>query len=130
MGEFLYKDISYIIQGGAYEIYKKFRNRHKELIYQKAFYSYLKKKGLDAEREKRIPIYYEDEKVGTYIPDLVVDDKIFIELKSKKKLIDKDIEQFWYYLKISGYKLGYLINFGQDNGVQIIRRIYDKAREK
>jgi GxxExxY protein len=85
---------------------------------------------LEVEKEKRIDIYYSGQKVGTYMPDLVIEDKILIELKVKPKLTQGDIKQFWYYLKGSNFKLGYLINFGLLNGVEIIRRIYDKARDK
>ena len=85
---------------------------------------------MEVEKERRIDIYYSGKKVGTYIPDLVIEDKILVELKVKPKLTQDDIKQFWYYLKGSNFKLGYLINFGLLNGVEIIRRIYDKARDK
>jgi GxxExxY protein len=127
--KFLYKKESYIIQGGAFEIYKKFRNRHKEKVYQRAYYFYLKDKGLKVEKEKQIPIYFNNKKVGIYNPDLVISDIIFIELKCKPMITKDDIKQFWYYLKCSNYKVGYLINFGSPNGVQIIRRVYDTARK-
>ena len=129
MAKLLYKEESYIIQGVAFDIYKKFRNRHKEKIYHNSFYYGLKDKGLEAEKEKRIDIYYNGRKVGTYTPDLVIENKIIIELKVKPKLTQDDIKQFWYYLKSSKFKVGYLINFGALNGVQIIRRVYDKARK-
>jgi len=51
-------------------------------------------------------------------------------LSCKPKITQDDIKQFWYYLKGSKYKVGYLINFGTPNGVQIIRRVYDTARKK
>ena len=79
--ELLYKKESYIIQGGAFEIYKQFRNRHKEKVYLRAYISYLQEKGLAVEREKQIPVYFNGKKVGVYIPDLVVNGRIFIELK-------------------------------------------------
>jgi len=126
----LYKEESYIIQGGAFEVYKQFRNRHKEIIYQRSLVEYLKNKGLAANREKQIPIYFQNKKVGVYIPDVVVNDQIFIELKCKPIITNDDIKQFWYYLKCSDYKVGYLINFGASQGVQIIRRVYDTARKK
>jgi len=126
MVELIYKQESYIIQGVAFDIYKKFRNRHKEKIYQNSFYSGLKDKGLNVEKEKRIDILYSNKKVGTNTPDLVVNNAIFIELKVKPRITQEDIRQFWYYLKASGYRLGFLINFGASNGVQIIRRIYGK----
>jgi len=126
MAELLYKQESYIIQGVAFDIYKQFRNRHKEKVYQNSFYYGLKDKNLKVEKEKRIDIFYNGRKVGTYIPDLVVENKIIIEVKVKPKLTQDDIKQFWYYLKSSNYNVGYLINFGVSNGVQIVRRIYGK----
>ncbi|MDP3014813.1 MAG: GxxExxY protein [bacterium] len=123
MVELLYKQESYIIQGIAFDIYKNFRNRHKEMVYHNSFYWELKEKGLKVEKEKRIDVYYNNKKVGVYVPDLIVEDKILIELKVKPKLTNDDIKQFWHYLKSSNYKLGYLINFGISNGVQIIRRV-------
>jgi len=130
MAELIYKQESYIIQGVAFDIYKKFRNRHKEKVYQNSFYLGLKNKGLNVEKEKRIDILYNNKKVGTYTPDLVVNSAIFIELKVKPILTKEDIQQFWHYLKVSNYRLGYLINFGQKNGVQIIRKIYGYSSKK
>lgn len=93
------------------------------MVYHNSFYWELKEKGLKVEKEKRIDVYYNNKKVGVYVPDLIVEDKILIELKVKPKLTNDDIKQFWHYLKSSNYKLGYLINFGISNGVQIIRRV-------
>jgi GxxExxY protein len=126
----LYPTESYIIRGLAFEIYKLFRNNHKEVIYHNAFYLGLKQKGLKVEKERRINVYYENNKVGTYTPNLIVNNSILVELKAKPKLTQEDIKQFWYYLKGSEYKLGFLINFGSAIGVEIIRRVYDIARDK
>lgn len=127
--KFLYKRESYIIQGVAFDIYKKFRNRHKEKIYLKAFWHGLINKGLKTKKEERITIDFDGKKVGFYVPDLIVADKILIELKAKAEMTKEDTMQFWYYLKNSDYKVGYLMNFGASNGVQIIRRVYDTARK-
>lgn len=126
--DFLYKEESYIIKGGAYAIYKEFRNRHKEKVYQRALVEYFKENNLKVETEKQIPIYFKEKKVGTYIPDIVVNDSVFVELKCKPIITKDDVNQFWYYLKATDYKVGYLINFGAKDGVQITRRIYDTAR--
>ncbi|MDD5687465.1 MAG: GxxExxY protein [Elusimicrobia bacterium] len=124
MSKLLYEHESYIIRGIAFDIYKKFRNRHKEKIYQNACYNGIINKKLIVEKEKRVSVYFDGKKVGTYVPDLVVEDKIMIELKVKPVITQEDIKQFWYYLKCSNYKLGFLINFGASNGIQILRRVY------
>ena len=130
MEKLLYEQESYVIIGGAFEIYKKFRNRHKEKVYLRAFISYLKNKGFSVEVEKQVPIYFNNEKVGIYVPDIVVNNHFFIELKCKPRITVEDTKQFWYYLKATDYKVGFLINFGSSNGVEIIRRVYDSARSK
>ncbi len=126
----LFPQESFLIQGACFSIYKKFRNTQKESIYQKALFVELKNKGLTVEREKQLPIHHLETKVGVYTPDLLVNNSIIIELKAKPFLYKDDVKQFWYYLKNSEYKLGYLINFGEPNGIKIIRRIYDTARLK
>lgn len=130
MAELLYKKESYIIQGVAFDIYKQFRNNHKEKVYHNAYYLGLVYKGFKVEKEKQINVYYNGKKIGVYTPDLIVNDIILIELKAKPRLTKDDIKQFWHYIKGSKYKVGYLINFGASGGVQIIRRVYDTARAK
>lgn len=126
--DILHPQESYIIQGACFNIYKKFRNTQKESVYQKSLAAELKKEGLTVEREKQLPVYHLDIKVGTYTPDLLVNESIIIELKTKLFLHKDDIKQFWYYLKNSIFRLGFLVNFGEPNGVKIIRRVYDTAR--
>lgn len=127
---FLFPEESYIIRGACFNIYKIFRNTHKEIIYQKALETELKLAGLNVEREKQLPVYYLNKKVGVYTPDLLINNSIIIELKAKPFIHKDDISQFWHYLKNSEFKLGFLINFGEPDGVQIIRRVYDTARFK
>ncbi|MFN4213042.1 MAG: GxxExxY protein [Microgenomates group bacterium] len=124
----LFSDLTYKIRGCCFELYKELSYGHKEVIYKRGLSEKLKKIGLKLSEEKQIPIYVENKKVGVYIPDLVVEDKIIIETKAKLNLLKTDIEQFWHYLKSTRYKLGLLINFGKPGGVEIIRRIYDSAR--
>lgn len=128
-GRLLYEEESYLIRGGAFEVYKQFRNRHKESIYSRALVEYLKSRGLTVDRERQIPVYFHGKKVGIYVPDIVVNSRIFIELKCKPRITKDDLSQFWYYLKASNFKVGFLINFGSPNGVQIARRVYDTAKK-
>lgn len=125
-GKLLFEKESYLIRGSCFSLYKKFRNTQKEGVYQKALAMELKEKNLIVEREKQLPVYHLGEKVGVYTPDLLVNSTIIIELKAKPFLHKDDIQQFWYYLKSSDFRLGFLINFGEPDGVKIIRRVYGK----
>lgn len=125
--ELLYKNITYKVRGACFEIYSNFGGAFKEKIIENALCEELKSKGLGIDRQKRIDIYFKDKKIGTYVPDIVVNNKILVELKSKPFLTKEDERQFWLYLRGSNYKLGLLINFGTRK-LEIKRRIYDKAR--
>lgn len=120
----LYGPEPYLIRGACFALYKKFRNTQKEVVYQKALEVELRMRGLTVEREKRMPVYHLGIKVGTYTPDVLVNKVIVIELKAKPFLHKDDLQQFWYYLKNSEFILGFLVNFGESDGVKIIRRVY------
>jgi len=87
----------------------------------------LEKRGLEVKNQVKINVYFDDKKVGVYIPDKIINDCILLELKCKSYLTKEDKRQFWLYLKGSEYKLGLLINFGSEK-LEIERRIYDQAR--
>lgn len=125
----LYRRESFLIRGVAFDIYKQFRSNYKEKVYQNAYLLGLVYKELSVEKEKRLDVFFKGKRVGVYVPDLIVNGEIIIEIKAKPKLTNEDIKQFWYYLKGSDYRLGFLINFGSPNGVEIIRRVYDTARK-
>jgi GxxExxY protein len=123
----LYEDLSYQIRGACFDLYNKFGGDFKETAINKALLLELQSKGLNVENQKRINIFHNSVKIGTYVPDLIVEDKILIELKVKPFLIKADDRQFWRYLRGSNYKLGFLVNFGSQK-LEMKRRIYDKAR--
>ena len=127
--DFLYENESYKIRGACFDVWKSFGGAFKEKIIDRALTKALEKRGLRAEEQKRINIYFENEKVGTYVPDKIINNCILLELKAKQFITKQDMDQFWKYLKGSQYKLGFLINFGPTE-LTIKRIIYDKARKK
>lgn len=126
--EFLYSDITYKIRGACFKIWKEFRGAFKEKIIERALAKELQNQGLRVDTQKQISVLYNSEKMGEYIPDMIIDDKVLLELKSKTFLTKEDEKQFWLYLKGSEYRLGLLINFGKK--LEIKRKVYDTAREK
>src|SRR4030042_3470458 len=109
--ELLYKDESYKIRGACFNVYNVLGGGIKEKIIQRALFKELISMGLSADKEVRIDIFYKQEKIGVYIPDIIVNDKIMIEIKSKPLIANEDKKQFWGYLKGSKYKLGFLVGF-------------------
>jgi len=127
VADFLYEREGYLIRGACFDVYKTFGGAFKEKIVDRALTKALEKRGLKEEEQKRIDIYFEGEKVGTYVPDKIINNCILLEIKVKPFLTKQDIDQFWKYLRGSKYKLGFLINFGS-NKLIIKRIVYDKAR--
>ncbi len=125
----LYKELSYKIVGCIYEVYNKIGSGFKESIYQNSLNIEFKRKNINFENQPRLPIFYKDKRVGFYVPDFVVDDKIIIELKSVEFMPKIHESQLYNYLKGTKYKLGYIINFGSSK-IDIRRRIYEKAAKK
>lgn len=120
VSDFLYEQESYNIRGACFVVYNTLGGGIKESIIERSLSKELSNGGMKAANQVRIDVLYKGEKVGTYIPDIIVDDKIIIELKSKPYITKEDEKQFWGYLKGSNYKLGFLINFGPQ--VLIIKR--------
>ena len=127
--DFLFEKKSYLIGDACKEVWKQFGGAFKESVVDKALDIALTKRGLELETQKRIDIFFEGKKVGTYVPDKVINEAILIEVKCKPILTQEDKKQFWYYLKATEYKLGFLVNFGPRK-LEIFRRVYDKARNK
>ena len=119
----LYPDLSYKLQGCFFKVYNILGFGHKEIAYQRALEQELTLQNISFEREMHLLITYRDKKIAEYVPDLVIDKKIIIEIKALEFLPNKFITQLIYYLKGTNYKLGYLINFGAPK-LQIIRRIW------
>ena len=127
--DFLYEEESYLIRGACFDVWDEFKGMFKESVVDKALTIALEDKGLCVDSQKRININFRGKRVGAYIPDKIVNEKILIELKSKPFLLKEDTEQFWNYLKGSEYKLGFLVNFSPRE-LQIKRIVYDNVRNE
>ncbi len=72
-----------------------------------------------------IKVYYRDQIVGEYVADIIVEDKVILELKAVKDLTEIHEVQLVNYLKATGIEVGLLINFGRS--VQVKRKVFDKV---
>jgi len=124
----LYPELSYKVVGAIQKVWKELGPAFKETVYQKALEKEFTNRDIPSLSQKQVPILYDGEKVGVYVPDFVIDDKILIEIKCLPQLTFKEKKQCWYYLKGTHYKLLLLVNFGGKK-LEIMRRIYDKARK-
>lgn len=119
---FIYKDLSYDVRGCFFDVHSELGAGHKESVYCNALEKEFKKNNLDFESEKQLDVFYDGEKVGSYRPDFVVEDKVIVEVKAVEKIVERFERQLSDYLKGTGYKLGFLVNFGAQS-VDIRRRV-------
>lgn len=105
-------EISEQIIGAAIEVHKSLGPGLLESAYQECLYFELIQKGLSVRREVPRPIVYKEVKLDHgYRIDLLVEDRIVVELKAVESLTDVHLAQILTYLKLGDYKLGLLINF-------------------
>lgn len=117
-------DISKIIIGCAIEVHKALGPGLLESVYEECLYYELKEAGLKVEKQKPLPVLYKDIKLDAgYRVDLVVEDLVIVELKSVDALNDVHIAQVLTYLKLSGCKLGLLMNFNVVKLVDGVKRL-------
>ena len=120
----VYQNESYAIRGAAMRVYNLLGSGFLEAVYQEALEIELDKRHIPYEREKELEIYYDGIRLGKkYVADFVCYDKIILELKAVKELDDSHRSQIYNYLKATGFKLGFLINFGKYDDLQIERRV-------
>lgn len=126
----LHPELSYVIQGCFFEMRKQYGPGQKEIVYHRLLEEKLKRVGLRVEREKRIDIFSQDsgKTVGSYQPDILVEDKILIEVKSSRFSNQADEKQLYFYLRNSKYELGYLVNFSTPR-LFMKRIVYSNTRK-
>lgn len=108
----LYEDTSKAIVKSAYDVHRILGPGFLEKVYENALVYELQIRNIKYEAQRPIDIYYKDMVVGKYIADILVDEKIIIEVKANSGLNDEHFAQLLNYLKATKNRLGLLINFG------------------
>lgn len=117
-------DITYKIIGCVYKVYNALGPGLLESVYEEALIYEMSKQGLKVDPQREVPIIYEGQQLGHNLRlDLIVDESIIIELKSVEELKKIYFKQLQTYLKLSGKKVGLLINFNTDDIRKSIHRV-------
>ena len=122
MKEYLHKELSSTIISCFYKVYNELGFGFLEKVYENALAYELKKVGLKVEKQKPIKVFYEGKNVGEYFADLIIDDRIIIELKASESLCEEHELQLINYLKATDIEIGLLLNFGKKP--EIKRKIF------
>lgn len=117
-------EISKIVVNLCYNIHVKLGPGLLESVYEEILYYELTRQGLKVERQKAIPVIWKDIKMDIgFRADLIVEGKVIIELKSVQEIATVHLKQLLTYLKVTGCKLGLLINFNEALIKEGIKRI-------
>ena len=108
----IYRELSYRVMEGVFEIHKTLGPGFAESIYEEALAYELELRSIPFKRQETVTVVYKGRVVGTHRLDLVVDGRIILELKAVSSLTDVFKQQVLSYLKAADFRLGILINFG------------------
>ena len=110
------REYTYKVLGCVYEVYKVLGPGLLESIYEAAMIKELKLNGFEVKNQVQVPVYYKEELICPDLRlDLIIDNKLILELKSVveyRKLFEK---QLLTYLRLMNCEMGYVINFNSDN---------------
>jgi len=123
-----HENITRKIIGCAYKVHNTLGFGFLEKIYENALVIELNKNGLIVKQQSEINVYYENQLVGEYYADIVVNDEIIVELKSVQNLAKEHEVQLVNYLQATGKEVGLLINFGKS--VEVKRKIREIEQDK
>lgn len=98
-----------------------------EQVYQNAMLIALQSNGVQVQSQARIPVFFQGAVVGEYFSDLLVDDKVIVELKATSRILAEHEAQLLNYLRATPYEVGLLLNFGPKPDIR--RKVFANHRK-
>ena len=123
----LHEQITQKVIQSVYKVYNTLGYGFLEKVYENARAVELNKMGFQVEQQKNIKVFYENEEVGDYFGDLVVNNLIIVELKASETIGKEHEAQLINYLKATNKEVGLLLNFGKT--AQLKRKIFTNDRK-
>ena len=121
--KWLFKDLTQAIIGAAMEVHRELGSGFLEYVYEEALCYELNLREISFERQKELNIYYKDLLIPKkYKPDLIVENKVIVEIKATSGLTEIEEAQLLNYLKATKMRVGLLLNFGK-RSLEVKRRI-------
>ena len=123
-----HKELTQELINTFYHVYNELGYGFLEKVYQNSMFLELKERGFFVEAQKQIKVYFKGVQVGDYYADLVVENKIIIELKAAETIAPEHETQLINYLRGTEMELGLLFNFGKKP--EFKRKIFDNDKKK
>lgn len=125
--DFKHKELSEKLIETFYKVYNNLGYGFPEKVYENALMIEFKRNGIHAIPQSPIKVIYEGETIGEYYADVLIDNKIIIEIKAAKQLVEEHEAQLLNYLKATDIEVGLLLNFGPKP--EIKRKAFDNNRK-
>ncbi len=125
--DFKHKELTENIIKIFYRVYNKLGYGFLEKIYENAMMIEFRREGIPAVPQSPIKVFYEGEIIGEYYADILVDNKVIVEIKAAKCLVEENEAQLLNYLKATDIEVGLLLNFG--NKPEVKRKAFDNSRK-
>jgi GxxExxY protein len=122
------EELSKQVISAFYKVYNTLGYGFLEKVYERSMCIELRKYGFKVESQKPIVVFYDNENVGDYFADIVVNDSLIIELKAAEGLVEEHENQLINYLKATDMEVGLLFNFGKKP--EFKRKIFTNDRKK
>ncbi len=107
----IHAELSYAINGAAIEVHRHIGPGQLEALYERALCEELAMRGLECRSQVAVKALYKDRSVGNYYADIVVENKVIVELKVVSRIAVAHRQQVLTYLRASGLRLGLIMNF-------------------
>lgn len=125
MGDnFLHSDITARIIKAYYTVFNKMGYGFLEKVYENALLIELRKANLNCKAQMPIQVYYDQVEVGYYVADIIVNNKVIIEIKAAESLCEEHEIQLINYLRATNIEVGILLNFGKK--AEFKRKVYNE----
>ena len=125
--DYKYKELTEKIIRIFYKVYNNLGYGFLEKVYENAMLLDFKKENIQAVSQYAIKVFYEDETVGEYFADILVEGKVIVEIKAARILTLENEAQLLNYLKATDKEVGLLLNFGPKP--EIKRKVFDNLRK-
>lgn len=108
----VHEELTYRLIGFAMQVHTTLGHGFLEKVYENALMVLLRNNGIQAEQQAPTPVLFEGEKVGDYYADILVENKVVLELKAADSIAGPHRAQLLNYLKATGFRVGIIFNFG------------------
>lgn len=111
-----------------YEVYNELGHGFLESVYETALMVALEANDIGAQNQVSTPVWFRDQQIGCFFADIIVEEKVILELKAVNRILDAHKAQLINYLRATDIEVGFVFNFGERP--EFKRMVFENSRKK